>query len=159
MAYLVDTNVFLRLVTERDPDRAVVLAALGKLRADQEELCYTTQVLAEFWTVCTRPATARGGYGLSSAGTQRKAKLIERYCRLLPDSLATHQEWRRLIVAHAVMGVEIHDARLVATMNVHGLTHLLTINKNDFKRFPGITILTPDEVVNLPAPPSPPTAP
>jgi len=108
MAYLVDTNVFLRLVSRNDPDRNTVLDALRNLGARNEDLFYTSQVLAEFWAVCTRPATARGGYGLSPEETERKARMIERYCRLLPDSLATHQEWRRLIVTHSVMGVEVH---------------------------------------------------
>lgn len=104
MAYLVDTNVLLRLVPKKDPDRKTVLDALRRLSAQNEALFYTTQVLAEFWTVCTRPGSARGGYGLSPEKTERKARLVERYCRLLPDSLATHQEWRRLIVAHSVRG-------------------------------------------------------
>ena len=72
MPYLVDTNVFLRLVSRSDPDRGTVVRALRNLRARNEDLYYTTQVLAEFWAVCTRPATARGGYGLSSEKTERK---------------------------------------------------------------------------------------
>ena len=32
MAYLIDTNVFLRLVPKHDPDRQVVLTALQTLR-------------------------------------------------------------------------------------------------------------------------------
>jgi predicted nucleic acid-binding protein len=147
MSYLIDTNVFLRLVARTDPDRQAAFTALQKLIAQKETLYYTTQVLAEFWVVCTRPITARGGYGLSSFKTEQKAKLIERYCRLLPDSAATHQEWRRLIVAHSVQGVVIHDARLVATMNIHGVTHLLTFNKDDFKRYPGIITILPNDVV------------
>jgi len=70
--------------------------------------------------------------------------MIERYCRLLPDSLATHQEWRRLIVTHSVMGVEVHDARLVASMNVHGIGGLLTFDSKDFKRYPGISVVSPE---------------
>ena len=147
MSYLIDTNVFLRLVPRTDPDRPVAFAALQKLAAQGEVLHYTTQVLAEFWVVCTRPAMARGGYGLLSAKTEQKAKMIERYCRLLPDSAATHQEWRRLIVAHSVQGVVIHDARLVAAMNIHNVTHILTFNKADFQRYPGITIVSPGEVI------------
>lgn len=144
MLYLVDTNVFLRLVSRTDPDRTSVLNAFRKLNTANDELIYTSQVLAEFWTVCTRPTTARGGYGLSSEETERKARLIERYCRFLPDSLATHQEWRRLIVAHSVMGVEVHDARLVASMNVHGIRRLLTFDSKDFKRYPGIRVVSPE---------------
>ncbi len=144
MAYPVDTNVFLRLVSRNDPDRNSVLGAFRNLNARNEDLCYTSQVLAEFWTVCTRPSTARGGYGLSPEETERKARMIERYCRLLPDSLATHQEWRRLIATHSVMGVEVHDARLVASMNVHGIAGLLTFDSNDFKRYPGILVVSPE---------------
>jgi predicted nucleic acid-binding protein len=70
--------------------------------------------------------------------------MIERYCRFLADSLATHQEWRRLIVTHSVKGVEVHDARLVAAMNVYGITSLLTFDSKDFKRYPGIVVASPD---------------
>lgn len=64
----------------------------------------------------------------------------------LTESLATHQEWRWLIMAHSVQGVLIHDARTVSVMNVHGITHLLTFDKDDFKRFPGIIALAPLDV-------------
>jgi predicted nucleic acid-binding protein len=144
MAYLVDTNVFLRLVSRNDPARHAVLDALRNLTERNEDLVYTSQILAEFWTVCTRPSTARGGYGLSPEATERKARMIERYCRLLPDSLATHEEWRRLIVTHSVMGVEVHDARLVASMNVYGIGGLLTFDSKDFKRFPGLLVVSPE---------------
>jgi len=78
--------------------------------------------------------------------TERKARLIERYFRLLPDSLATFEEWRRLVVTHSVMGVEVHDAKLVASMNVYLITHLITFNVADFKRYPGITAVSPADV-------------
>jgi predicted nucleic acid-binding protein len=146
MAYLIDSNVFLRAAKRNDPDRRLALEAIRKLRANNEDLCYTTQVLVEFWNVCTRPTQARGGLGLSIQMTERKARLIENRFRLLTESLATHQEWRRLVASCSVSGVEVHDAMLVAVMNVHGITHLLTFNKDDFKRYPGITAHLPSEV-------------
>jgi predicted nucleic acid-binding protein len=147
MAYLVDTNVFLRIVPKADPDRQIALTALRKLIGKNEELYYTTQVLAEFWTVCTRPTTARGGYGLTPAKTERKAQMIERYCQFIPETVAVHQEWRRLIAAQAITGVQVHDTRFVATMNAYGITHLLTFEKGNFTRFPGITIVSPGDVM------------
>lgn len=33
-------------------------------------------------------------------------------------------EWRRLVVNYGVSGVQVHDARLVATMLVHDVTHI-----------------------------------
>ena len=146
MAYLFDTNLFLRLARRNDPKRPLALEALQRLRSRKEVLCFTPQVLSEFWNVCTRPTSARGGLGLSLTQTERKARLIERYFRLLPDSLATFEEWRRLIVAHSVMGVEVHDAKLVASMNVYLITHLITFNVADFKRYSGITAVSPADV-------------
>ena len=146
MAYLFDTNLFLRLARRNDPQRQLALEALQKLRSRNEVLCFTPQVLSEFWNVCTRPASARGGLGLSPIQTERKARLIERHFRLLPDNLATFQEWRRLVVMHSVRGVEVHDAKLVASMNVYGITRLITFNVADFTRYPGITVVSPGVV-------------
>jgi predicted nucleic acid-binding protein len=146
MAYLVDTNVFLRLVPKNDPLRNTALHALEKLRRSNEDLLYTTQLLAEFLTVCTRPATARGGYGLSFQEAERKIRVIERFCRLIPDSLATHVEWRRLIAAYSVKGVEVHDARLVASMVVHRVTQILTFDVDDFKRYQEIKAVSPADI-------------
>jgi predicted nucleic acid-binding protein len=146
LPYLIDTNVFLRIVPKTDPDRAIALSALRKLIENDAELYYTTQVLAEFWTVCTRPPTARGGYGLSPTKTERKIRMIERYCRFVPETVASHDEWRRLIVAHAIQGVQAHDARLVAVMKTYGITHLLTFEKGNFTRFQGITVVAPSDV-------------
>lgn len=76
MAYLIDTNIFIRLASRNDPQRPICLDALRELRSRNEELCYTPQVVIEFWNVCTRPATARGGLDLSVDQTERKVRLI-----------------------------------------------------------------------------------
>ncbi len=44
--------------------------------------------------------------------------------------------------------IQVHDARLVAVMNVFGLTHLLTFNVTDFKRYPAIEATHPLTLVN-----------
>lgn len=146
MACLVDTNCFLRLAEPNSPNRKPVLDALKKLHRDGEVLCFTPQVAAEFWNVCTRPTSARGGLGFSTESTERKVKLIEKHFRLLPDSLATFVEWRRLVSNFRVTGVQVHDARLVASMIAHRISHLLTLNDNDFKRYPQITIVNPADI-------------
>jgi len=102
--------------------------------------------LANSGNVCTRPAAARGGLDLSAEQTERKVRLIERYFVLLPDSLATFQEWRRLVVAHSLLGISVHDAKVVASMNIHGVTNLLTLNYGDFKRYTSINAVNPSDV-------------
>jgi predicted nucleic acid-binding protein len=44
-------------------------------------------------------------------------------------------QWKRLVVRHSVLGSKVHDARLVATMNVHGIRRILTFNTADFARY------------------------
>jgi predicted nucleic acid-binding protein len=146
MAYLIDSNIFIRLASRNDPLRQICLDALRKLRSRNEEICYTPQVVIEFWNVCTRPATARGGLDLSVDQTERKVRLIERHFVLLPDNLATFREWRRLAVTHSLIGLAVHDAKLVASMNVHGVTNLLTLNETDFKRYTNINAVNPSDL-------------
>ena len=146
MAYLVDTNCFLRLAEPNSHNRKLVLNALRKLHADGEALCFTPQVLAEFWNVCTRPASARGGLGLSVESTERKVKLIEKHFRLLPDNLATFIQWRRLVSDLKVTGVQVHDTRLVASMVGHNISHLISFNDRDFRRYSEITVMNPTDI-------------
>ncbi|MBK8466787.1 MAG: type II toxin-antitoxin system VapC family toxin [Chloracidobacterium sp.] len=146
MAYLIDTNCFLRLAEPNSPNRTDVLSALKKLHSSGETLCYTPQVLAEFWNVCTRPNTVRGGLGLSVESTERKVKLIEKHFRLLPDNLKTFTEWRRLVSDLKIKGVQVHDARIAASMIAHKISHLLTFNESDFRRYSQITIINPVNV-------------
>ncbi|WP_254011182.1 hypothetical protein [Limnofasciculus baicalensis] len=56
-------------------------------------------------------------------------------------SSEVYQEWRRLVVKFAVLGVQFHDARLVASMKVNARSHILTLNVDDF------TLYTPEGIV------------
>jgi len=149
MSSLLDTNVLLRVAHKNDPLRQVSLAAIRTLRTSREPLYYTPQILAEFWNVCTRPASARGGFGLSPRETERRAKIIEHYLDLLPDSLATYLEWRRLLVTHTISGVAVHDARIVASMKVYNVRQLVTFNVDDFQRYRDISVITPQALSSL----------
>lgn len=88
----------------------------------------------------------KNGFGLSIVETDRIARVIERDFELLPDSREVHDRWRSLLVAHNIQGVQVHDARLAASMYVHGVGQLLTINVRDFRRFEGLRILQPSEL-------------
>jgi predicted nucleic acid-binding protein len=146
MLYLLDSNIRLRLFHRSDPQHTLVRQALRTLWARGDRFCYTSQIMGEFWNVCTRPGAARGGFGLSVAETDRRVRLIERFYLLLQDTPAVHIEWRRLLVALGVAGVQVHDTRIVAAMRVHGVTHLLTFNGGDFARFSGVTSRHPRDI-------------
>ncbi len=146
MAHLFDSNIFISLAEKTHPHRGRAQNALRKLRSAKETLFFTPQVLAEFWSVSTRPATSRGGLGLSVEQVNQKTRLIQRYFQLLPDSLATFNEWRRLVYDLQISGVKAHDAKIAASMRVHAIPYLVTFNAQDFKRFPLITAIDPGDI-------------
>jgi hypothetical protein len=49
---------------------------------------------------------------------------------------------------HQIVGVAVHDAKLVATMITANIQQVLTLNDIDFRRYAGITILTPNQVLS-----------
>jgi predicted nucleic acid-binding protein len=143
MPYLFDSNTLLRLAEHNSPERPTVIKAIRSLRLQNEILVYTPQVLSEFWNVCTRPSVSRSGLQLSIGQTERKAKLIEKYFKLIPDSILTYNEWRRLVFDLGVKGVQVHDTKLVASMVVHNIRNLITYNVQDFRRFGMINAIHP----------------
>ena len=143
MEYLVDTNVLLRFADRNHPLHPILRAAVRKLRLDGHKLQVTPQNCVEFWNVATRPTT-RNGFGLTPAEADRLLRLIERLFPLLPDVPTVYSEWRRLVIAFSVSGVQVHDARLVAAMKSNGVTNILTFNTADFVRYASEGIVAVD---------------
>jgi predicted nucleic acid-binding protein len=142
---LVDTNILLRITRRSDPEHKVVDTALARLAGQGANLCYTHQNIAEMWNAMTRPAD-RNGLGLSILEADWEVRAIEAGMILLPDGEAVYREWRRIVVSQAVLGVQVHDARLAAAMYVHGISHILTLNVADFSRFSGLSALHPSSI-------------
>ena len=142
--YLVDTNIVLRVVVRTHVQHATVRTALRHLYNMGHELRITPQNCVEFWNVATRPV-ANNGFGLTTIQTRQLLRLVERLFPLLPDSPEIFPEWKRIVSSFNVSGVQVHDARLVAAMKVHGLVYILTLNASDFSRYStyGIVAVNP----------------
>jgi predicted nucleic acid-binding protein len=145
MAFLVDTNLLLRSIDPAHPMNGGAVHALSTLREQGEQLCIVPQNLIEFWNVYTRPLE-RNGLGGSPEEAEREVAQFKAFFALLPDTAAIYPTWERLVSKYAVRGVNVHDARLVAAMLVHGLTHILTFNDRDFMRYQDITVVPPNTV-------------
>jgi predicted nucleic acid-binding protein len=149
MPHLADTNILLRWVQPHHPQYPMIQAALNALRRRGEAIYITPQNLIEFWNSATRPAD-RNGFGFTPAQADQEVIRLEGYFRLAPDTSEIYPAWRQLVVAVGVSGAQLHDARLVAVMRVHGLTHILTLNTQDFRRYAGIVAVHPQEVADAP---------
>jgi len=103
----------------------------------------THQNIAEFWNVATRPASARGGFGLDAGIVEKQVSTIEKLGQLVPFDDVAYGIWRQILLNHKIVGVAVHDARLVATMLRFGITNILTLNGADFQRYQNIVSSTP----------------
>jgi len=154
VVYLIDSNILLRYVEPRHPMHSEAVTAVAVLLNAGETVVVLPQNIAEFWNVCTRPLN-KNGLGFTPTQTDAECKRIETLLAVLPDKASIYPEWRQLVVTHAVSGVQVHDARIVAAMKAHQITHLVTFNDKDFKRYTGITVLTPNEVIQAYPSPAP----
>jgi len=146
MSYLVDTNILLRLVQQNSPMHSDTQRAILMLKRQGELLYIIPQNLIEFWAVATRPINSNG-LGLSTAQALEETDKLKKIFILHLDTPAIFGEWESLIVKYQVMGKQVHDARLVAAMITHQITHLLTFNIDDFKRFPEIVVIDPRSII------------
>jgi predicted nucleic acid-binding protein len=125
--YLLDTNIVLRFIFRTDPRYPIVKTAIRKLRNNQHTLYISSQNCREFWNVATRP-TAKNGFGVATKDATRILQRIELLFPLVPETPAVYHEWRRLVAAYNVSGVQVHDAKLVAAMKANNIFHILTFN-------------------------------
>lgn len=140
---LVDTNVLLRMTRHDDRDFSAASKAIIRLDQLRTRLCYTHQNISELWNVMTRPAS-RNGFGLTATETESHVRAIETSMEFLSEG---GDVYRSLIAFHNVLGAQVHDARLAATMMVHGIKHLLTFKPSDFKRYTAVVTFQPEEVL------------
>lgn len=146
MSWAVDTNVLLRTTDVGDPAQSVAEGAIENLRLGGELLSIFPQNLIEFWAVATR-SRANNGLGLSPSQAESQLGALKSMFVVLADRPEIFSEWERIVGLYQVIGKQAHDARIVAAMSAHGLTHLLTFNDRDFKRYNEISVVNPQEVI------------
>jgi len=145
VAYLVDTNVLVRLAVPADPRHLRARRAVEAL--EDEGLYVASQNFVEFWNVATRPIE-NNGLGQTTTVADQVLKGLEEAFSRLPEPPEIYERWRELVVRLGVSGVKVHDARLVAFMLAHDIVRILTFNVDDFQRYEvlGIRAVDPEEV-------------
>jgi predicted nucleic acid-binding protein len=144
LAFLVDTNVLLRLVASADPLHETATASIQTLEEGNEEFDASGQNFIELWNVATRPAD-KNGLGLTPEAADRMLRKLEPAFPRLDEPADVYGMWRNLVVRFGVSGVQVHDARLVAVMLTNDVSDILTFNAQDFQRYAelGIRALDP----------------
>jgi hypothetical protein len=148
MAFLLDASILGRLANQADHLHAITKAAIATLHRRGERLHVTAQNMIEFHNFATRPVGANGlGLDAQAAGI---GAIFETSFSLLDETPDIYPAWKSVVGVLAVLGKQVHNARLVAVCHVHSVTHLLTFNIPHFARFagigPGIVVVDPSNV-------------
>lgn len=141
---LVDTSLLVRTLQPHHELCLVATKAIDKFRLENRSLYLVPQNFVELWVVATRPIEQNGlGMGLSNVAAEFER--LKRFFTVLPETENVFPTWERLVIQYRVSGKPAHDARLVAAMQVHGLTAILTFDKTGFSRYAGIQVVHPAE--------------
>ncbi|MBE9009262.1 type II toxin-antitoxin system VapC family toxin [Pseudanabaenaceae cyanobacterium LEGE 13415] len=142
MPFLIDTNLLLRSIDVNHAMNQIAVQALTRLREQGEPLYIIPQNLIEFWNVYTRPLE-RNGLGRTPEEARLEIQQLRSLFTLLPDTAAIYPAWEGIVSRYGIRGVNVHDARLVAAMLIHELTHIATFNVRDFMRYAEILVVEP----------------
>jgi len=152
MRYLLDNGILVRIPRRSDSLNADIRAALRQLAGESHVFVTSRQNMAEFWNVCKRPPSARGGFGLSPSDAARRLRMLERFVTVLEEPDSAYARWKVLVNKHAVLGRQVHDARIASVMAAHRVKRILTLNTGDFARYaPEIIALAPASVLARPS--------
>ncbi len=146
MKLLLDSNVLLRWADSRAPEHADCMEAVVRVATASNVVYVCAQVMIESYVVATRP-TEVNGLGLAPKEAQQFLADIENSSPCLPEPPNIGKLWSDLITRHSVMGRQAHDARLAALMLSQGVDAIITLNFQDFARYPEITPLTPAQIL------------
>lgn len=144
MLILIDTNILLRIAEPSHSQHAAAVEAIRMIRVLAHRPVIVPQVIYEFWAVATRPVEANG-LGVDVAEAQKKLDSLFPLFRILRDERTIFELWQQVVFDHNVKGKQVHDARLVAAMLRHGISHLLTFNATHFVRYGEIVVVEPEQ--------------
>ena len=145
----IDTNILIYSIVRKMPLHQLSRSTLEKLLTKKISLWISTQVVQESLAVLTRP-NQFAQIITSADATEAIQELLPNF-QLAETTSAVTTRLLEIISIYDVKGKQVHDANIVATMQIYGLSNLLTANPNDFQRYQNrVTVLTLDTIQTAP---------
>jgi len=139
-----DTNILLAATDESRDHHLLAGRLLAASGSFGQRCALSGQIIREYLVVATRGVEANG-LGLDAADALANAELLAARLEFCEETESVSTRLRSLVRAHNWTGKKIHDANVVATMNAHGITRLVTDNPADFQAYRDITVITLSE--------------
>jgi predicted nucleic acid-binding protein len=129
----IDTNVLVYANARHAPLHQEAKDVLERLWNDGVELWISRQVLREYLAVLSRPQLF--AKPISPQTLAQHVVYFQTRFKIAEDGPGVTERLLDLMIQVKAGGKQVHDANIVATMQAHGLTHLLTHNTADFTRY------------------------
>jgi toxin-antitoxin system PIN domain toxin len=137
-----DTNLLVYAHREDSPWHEAAYARLAELAEGRSPWAIPWPCLHEFLAIVTHPRIYQPPTPLAPALDQVEAWLESPSVVLLAESDAYWGRLRAALEAGRVIGPQVHDARVVALCQLHGVRELWSADR-DFGRFPGLAVRNP----------------
>lgn len=138
----VDSNLLVYAHREDSPWHHAAYARIVELAEGSASWAIPWPCIHEFLSIVTHPRIYSPPTPLEKAIDQVEAWLESPNLVLLSESEDYWPQLRSILLAGRVSGPQVHDARIAALCQQHGVSELWTIDR-DFSRFPGLTIRNP----------------
>lgn len=129
----VDTDALVFATVPETLEHPVASATIQSRLNVGAELWVSRQIIREFLATLTRPQ--RFGAPIPVPLLAIQVQFLERRFRVADEGPEVTSRLLRLMQSVAVGGKQVHEANIVATMQVYGVRRLLTANVADFTRF------------------------
>jgi len=131
-AIFIDTNLLIYATSDESPFQNRSVELINRLMKDGIPCVISPQIIREYLVVFTR--------GLSPTDPARAAALsnIHKFLEaviLREENQQTVARLSAIVADGKAGGKQIHDANIVAVMQVHGVKRLVTHNLDDFKAY------------------------
>lgn len=144
---MLDTNVILAATDEGRAEHRQAMLLFSSWAGRGTAMYASGQIMREYLAVATRPAD-KNGLGLKEVDAVANVRAFRTRTNLLTEDSKVADCLLGLLDEIPCAGKQIHDANVVATMLVHGIDSLITMNLEDFTRFEHHITLIPLSSVN-----------
>jgi len=138
----VDSNLLVYAHREDSPWHNAAYARIAELAQGPAAWAIPWPCIHEFLSIVTHPRIYAPPTPLEKAIAQVEAWLESPSLVLLSESGDYWPQLRSILQTGRVSGPQVHDARVAALCQQHGVSELWTIDR-DFSRFQGLTVRNP----------------
>jgi len=138
----VDTNILVYAHREDSPWHEAASTRLAELAEGRAAWAIPWPCLHEFLAIVTHPKIYSPPSPLEAALAQVDAWMESPGLVLLAETVGYWPGLRATLAAGRVEGPQVHDARIAALCDLHGVEELWTADR-DFGRFPALKVRNP----------------